>query len=96
MAARVAAPAGGEVLVGARTESGTAELRTVDADGAVLHDTTVARGTGTQPALGALEALDSNASIEEVAETLHDVIASVNERDPESGSDGDVATLTTD
>jgi 20S proteasome alpha/beta subunit len=96
MAARVASSAGVEALVAARTASGNAELRSVDADGAVIHDTIAARGTGMQPALGALEGVDTTASIETVAESLQDVVATVHERDPESGTNGDVATLTSD
>lgn len=94
MAARVASSAGVRALVAARTNSGTAELRSVDADGGVLHNTIAAHGTGTQPALGALEAMDADASVDTVAEALQDVVATVHERDPETGPDGDVATLT--
>ncbi|NHN42697.1 hypothetical protein G9C85_13810 [Halorubellus sp. JP-L1] len=93
LAGEVAASTGVEALVAGRTPSGSVELRTVDRDGGVLHDVAAARGTGAATALGALEAVDTTAPIDDVEDDLLDVVATVHERDPESGPDADVGTL---
>lgn len=95
MASRVAASTKVDALVAARNGFGTAELRRVDDDGAVLQDEHAARGTGRATALGALDGVDRDAPVTDVADALRDVVASVHERDAESGPVGDVATLET-
>jgi len=95
MASRVAASTAVEALVAARNGFGSAELRSVDADGGVFDDVTAACGSGASTALGAIDAVDRSAALDEVADALRDVVESVDERDPESGPTAAVHTLET-
>lgn len=96
LAGSVASTTGVRALVAGRTEDGDAGLRSVDADGGIYRDDRAALGSGTGPALAALDAVTVDAPIDEVAAALRDVFESVGERDPDTGADVDVVTVTAD
>lgn len=87
VAADVAEAAGVEAIVAGRDDGGSARLRTVDSDGAVLETSVAASGTGARIALGLLE--DSADRDDDPEERARTVIASVAERDAETGDDVD-------
>lgn len=96
MASRIAEDADVDVLVVARDGDGRARLRTVDADGSVLEEEYDAIGSGAQLALGQLETVDRDVTLSEAVETAESVLATVSERDPDTGEDVDVWQLAHD
>jgi proteasome beta subunit len=94
LAGDAASGAGAEAVVAARDGEGVASLRAIDAEGGAVEDEVLALGTGAQVALGGLEGIDPETSVEEADELLESVLEGVAERDAETGSSVDVWTLT--
>lgn len=92
LASDVASETGAEAIVAAR-EDGLASLRAIDAEGGAVEDDVLALGTGAQVALGQLEGVDRDASVEEADGILENVLEAVAERDTETGETVDVWTL---
>lgn len=92
LAGDVASETGAEAIVAAR-EEGIAALRAIDAEGGSVGDDVLALGTGAQVAIGGLDGVDRETSVEEAAELLKDVLETVAERDAETGEEIDVWTL---
>lgn len=92
LAGDVASETGVEAIVAAR-DDGVASLRAIDAEGGAVEDEVLARGTGAQVALGQLEGLTNDASVDEADGILESVLESVAERDTETGETADVWTL---
>lgn len=95
MAARHARAANVDAVVAGRDRDGTARLREVGSDGAVLEATEVALGSGVQVAYGQLEDLDTDPA-GEVGATARAVVETVVERDTATGGDVEVRTLDND
>lgn len=92
LASDVARETGAEAIVAAR-EDGPASLRAIDAEGGAVEDDVLALGTGAQVALGQLEGVDRDGSVEEANGILESVLEAVAERDTETGETVDVWTL---
>lgn len=92
LAGDVASETGAEAIVAAR-EEGVASLRAIDVEGGAIEDEVLALGTGAQVAIGGLEGIDPETSVEEVTGVLRDVLETVAERDAETGGEIDVWTL---
>ncbi|MGZ0747816.1 hypothetical protein [Haloparvum sp. AD34] len=84
---------GAPLVVAGVEEDGDAGIRVAYADGSTLDETQAAVGSGTESALGQLEALDTDKPLPAAAEVARDVIATVAERDPATGEAADVWTL---
>lgn len=93
MAGEVAADHGAPLVVAGLQEDGVAGLRAVYADGSTIEETQTAVGSGTESALGQLEALDTDKPHPAAAEVARDVIATVAERDAATSEEVDVWTL---
>lgn len=93
LASAVAAEEGVEALVAARDDDGAARLRSIDANGGVLADTVAASGTGAQLALGVLEESSFDDDPDGLEERLPEILATVAERDPETGDEFDIWSL---
>jgi proteasome beta subunit len=93
VASRIAAETGVEALVAARDGEGTARLRAVDADGAVLADAVAAFGSGAPLALGRLEGATFDEAEGPPEDRAREVLAAVAARDSETGEEADVWTL---
>ncbi len=94
--ARVADQTRMMAVVGARTEAGKAEMRHITADGGVLTPTTVSLGTGKAVAASRLDTLDQSQSLAAATTTLEQIMTTVAERDPQTGSNIDVCTIHSD
>lgn len=92
LASDVASETGAEAIVAAR-EDGLASLRAIDAEGGAVEDDVLALGTGAQVALGQLEGVDRDGSVEDADGILENVLEAVAERDTETGETVDVWTL---
>lgn len=84
---------GAPLVVAGLEEDGDAGIRVAYADGSTLDETQGAVGSGTESALGQLEALDTDKPHPAAAEVVRNVIATVAERDPATGEEADVWTL---
>ncbi|WP_152042917.1 20S proteasome subunit A/B [Salinigranum salinum] len=103
LASELASGTGMEAVVAGRDrddegerENGTgrAALRGVYADGSTLGDPPMALGSGASLALGQLEAADLDSmSVAEAETFVHDLFETVAERDPGTGAETDVWTL---
>ncbi len=93
LATDLASEAGVEAIVAARDGNRVARLRAIDGSGGALEETAVARGTGVEFALGQLDGMDQEVSVEEAAEVLGSILERVAERDTETGGDREVWTL---
>lgn len=93
LASDLANETGVETIVAARDGDGTARIRAIDATGGELEDGVLARGTGAQLALGNLESVDRDVSVEEVLEILESALERIAERDARTGEEIDVWTL---
>lgn len=93
IAAREAQRAEVDAVVGARDADGAASLRQVASDGRVLDSGKVALGTGSEVALGLLEALDMDEAANDPAAAVRDILQTVMERDVDTGGEVDVWTL---
>lgn len=93
MAADIASEENVEAIVAARDGDGAAALRSVDSHGAVLDDTVAAFGSGTQVALGILESETFDDEPAGLEDHVREVLATVAERDAETGEDIDSWSL---
>jgi proteasome beta subunit len=102
LGSELASGTGTEAVVAARDRdegedqngTGRAALRGVYADGSTLADPPVALGSGASLALGQLEAADlGSMSVAEAETFVHDLFETVAERDPGTGAEIDVWTL---
>ncbi|ADJ16418.1 Ntn hydrolase family protein [Halalkalicoccus jeotgali] len=93
LASELANETGVEAVVAARDEEGVARLRAIDSAGGELDDDVHAQGSGRQFALGQLEGLDRDGSIDGAVEALESVFERIAERDTETGADCVVWTL---
>lgn len=85
-----------EALVAGRDEEGVARLRTVGGDGGTLDDPTAALGSGAELAFGQLEGVDADATLDEAESTAREIVATVAERDGETGEEADVYRLSSE
>lgn len=93
IAARATQRAGVDAVVGARDDDGAVSLREVGSDGRVLDSGEVALGTGSEVAIGLLEALDMEEAANDPAAAVRNVLKTVMERDADTGGEIDVWTL---
>ncbi|MFB6236385.1 MAG: hypothetical protein ABEH81_16225 [Halopenitus sp.] len=93
MAGEVADDHDAPLVVAGLAEDGVAGIRVAYADGSTIEETVTAVGSGTESALGQLEALDTDKPTPAAAEVAREVIATVAERDPATGEAADVWTL---
>ncbi len=89
IAAAVAEDVGVDAVVAARDDDGAARIRQVDADGGVLPGPVVALGSGAPVALGRLEAADRDLDLRATEDLLAETLATVAERDADTGGDVD-------
>jgi len=87
IAARWAAEADVDAVVGARDENGVARISEVGSDGRVLENDRVALGTGAEIALGRLESVPEDLEADEVAPTAREILETVVDRDSETGGE---------
>jgi proteasome beta subunit len=80
-------------LVAGLDDDGAARLRQVSADGGTIDDPTAALGSGAELAYGGLEGVDADASLDEAAEAAREIMATVAERDTETGEETDLYRL---
>ena len=85
LASEIAGSEGVEAIVAARDEEGSPGLRSIDAAGGVLSDTVAAAGTGAEIALGVLEGADFDPEPDGLEERVREVVATVADRDSETG-----------
>lgn len=88
----VVSEVGTDAAIGARDETGEAQLRAVYADGSVIEEPPLALGTGAELALGRLEGAGPS-DLETAESFARDVLAAVAERDTRTGDEHDVWTL---
>lgn len=93
VASRIASEEGVEALVAARDDDGTARLRAIDVDGAVLADSFAAFGSGASLALGRLEGTTPEKGSATPEQRAREVLSAVAERDPETGEETDAWVL---
>lgn len=93
VAADVVGELGVEAVVAARDENGVPRVRAVGADGGVLTDAAVARGSGAQVAVGILDGSDRGVSLDAGEQLLRDTLDTVAERDTGTGEDVDTYRL---
>ncbi|WP_122089462.1 Ntn hydrolase family protein [Halalkalicoccus subterraneus] len=93
LASELAADTGVEAVVAARDGEGVARMRAIDSAGAELDEKVVAQGTGAQFALGQLDGMDRDESIDGAADALGSIFERIAERDTETGEDCTVWTL---
>ena len=92
-AAEITADLGVDAVVGATDDSGDPGITRVGSDGSVLSDATVALGSGAALATGRLEGVDRDRDLESTVELAREVLDSVADRDPETGGETSVWTL---
>ncbi len=82
-----------QAVVAARDEDGSAAIRGIRSDGALLGDAVVAFGSGAQLALGVLDAREEGLSLADAEDLARDAIDAAADRDTDTGAEIDVYRL---